>query len=77
MAYSCHSILDISDTIVLNGENDIIGRLGQRRDSPTSIAKPVRPIEFSLWIAFPLVSLFVALAVVLGIIFAKARAKGK
>jgi hypothetical protein len=56
-------------------ENDI-GVLGQRRDSPTSIAKPVRPTEFSMWMAFPFVTLFVTLAIALGVIYAKARYQG-
>jgi hypothetical protein len=48
----------------------------QPRDSPSSIAKPVRPIEFSFWVAVPFVNLFLVLAVVLGVIYGKAYANG-
>jgi hypothetical protein len=48
----------------------------QRRDTPTDIAKPVRPIEFSLWVAGPFVSVLIALAIVLTVLFAKARIQG-
>ncbi|KAF1847953.1 uncharacterized protein K460DRAFT_363968 [Cucurbitaria berberidis CBS 394.84] len=47
-----------------------------RRKTPTAIAKPVRPVEFSLWVAFPLVNLFIVLAVALGVIYMKARVNG-
>lgn len=47
-----------------------------RRDTPTNIAKPVRPFEFSSWVAFPLVGLFVALAIFLALIFVKAQVQG-
>jgi hypothetical protein len=49
---------------------------GSRQDSPSSIAKPVRPVEFSLWMACLLVSLFLTLVVTLGIVFIKARTSG-
>jgi hypothetical protein len=54
-----------------------ISALTQRRNSPSSIAEPVRPIEFSMWIVFPLVTLFVLLAVALGVISSKAKKNGK
>jgi hypothetical protein len=73
---STHSIVEITHGNVYDNDNDIIDVLGQRRDSPTSIAKPVRPTEFSLWVAFPFVTLFVMLAIALGIIYAKARING-
>jgi hypothetical protein len=53
-----------------------VNSLGPRRDSPSSIAKPVRPTEFSLWVALPFVSLFALLAIGLGIIFQKAQPNG-
>jgi hypothetical protein len=53
-----------------------VNSLGPRRDIPSSIANPVRPTEFSLWVALPFVSLFVLLAIGLGIIFQKAHANG-
>jgi hypothetical protein len=70
-----YSIVEVTHSDVHDLENDI-GALGQRRDSPTSIAKPVRPTEFSLWMAFPFVTLFVTLAIALGVIYAKARYQG-
>lgn len=54
-----------------------ISALTQRRNSPSSIAEPVRPIEFSMWIVFPLVTLFVLLAVALGVISSKAKKNGE
>jgi hypothetical protein len=56
--------------------DDLINPAGSRRDSPSSIAKPVRPVEFSLWMAFLLVSLFLTLVITLGIVFIKAQASG-
>lgn len=50
--------------------------MDEHRDSPFSIAKPVRPKEFSLWAAFPFINSFVILAVLLGVIFGKAHANG-
>lgn len=50
--------------------------MGRRRDSPSSIAKPVRPVEFSLWVAFPFINLFVALAILLAVLYGKAHANG-
>jgi hypothetical protein len=52
--------------------------LGQsRQDTPSNIAKPVRPVEFSIWTAIPLVSLFTTLVICLTIVFVKARVQGK
>ncbi|EUC44792.1 hypothetical protein COCMIDRAFT_97244 [Bipolaris oryzae ATCC 44560] len=45
----------------------------QQRNTVTRIAKPVRPTEFSSWVAGPLVTTFLGLAIFLAIIFAKAR----
>lgn len=50
---------------------------GPHITGPDTIAKPVRPMEFSLWVAFPFINLFVVLAILLGIIFGKARANGQ
>jgi hypothetical protein len=47
---------------------------GVRRN--TDIAKPVRPSEFSLWVAVPFVNLFIILAVALGVMYLKAYANG-
>jgi hypothetical protein len=55
---------------------DNSGSLAPLRNTPTSIAKPVRPLEFTLPIAVPFVSLFMALAIVLGVLFAKAHMSG-
>jgi UDP-N-acetylglucosamine:LPS N-acetylglucosamine transferase len=48
----------------------------QRNDIPTDIAKPVRPIEFSLWILGPFASVLIALAIVLTVLFTKAHMQG-
>jgi hypothetical protein len=72
-----------SSIIELVTHHDIVsevlpsGILSQRRDSPKSIAKPVRPFEFSLWMAFPFLNLFIVLAISLGVVFAKARINGR
>jgi hypothetical protein len=50
--------------------------ISQRPNSSREITKPVRPKEFSLWMSIPFVGLFVALAIALAIIFARARADG-
>ncbi|KAJ4373703.1 hypothetical protein N0V86_007846 [Didymella sp. IMI 355093] len=47
-----------------------------RRDTLSEIAKPIRPTEFSLWVAGLVISLFLTLAIGLVIIFVKARAQG-
>ncbi|CAO2647279.1 Nn.00g082010.m01.CDS01 [Neocucurbitaria sp. VM-36] len=47
-----------------------------RRETPSNIAKPIRPLEFSLWTASPLVCLFIALAICLALIFVKAEMQG-
>ncbi|EAT81729.2 hypothetical protein SNOG_11230 [Parastagonospora nodorum SN15] len=58
----------------LRTDPSFVSSTGQRRDSPSSIAKPVRPVEFSLWVAFPIINLFVALAILLGVLYGKAHA---
>ncbi|KAH9882358.1 hypothetical protein J1614_000594 [Plenodomus biglobosus] len=50
--------------------------LSQRRNTPRNIAKPVRPVEFRLYVAIPFVTLFIALAVTLGVIYIKAQVNG-
>lgn len=49
----------------------------QRDVSASSIAKPVRPAEFSLWASVTLLLSFLALAASLGIVFSKAHDHGK
>ena len=48
-----------------------------RQNTLADIAKPVRPFEFSMWVAALLVSLFTALVVTLAILFAKAKLQGR
>ncbi|KAH8731942.1 hypothetical protein GQ44DRAFT_735638 [Phaeosphaeriaceae sp. PMI808] len=60
----------------IDTEEPIVARVGRRRDSPSSVAKPVRPVEFSLWMAVPFVNLFLILAIALGIVYGKARVNG-
>jgi hypothetical protein len=57
-------------------EGVIISSVQQRRNSPSSIAKPVRPTEFSLWVALPFVGGFILLAIALGVLYDKAHANG-
>ncbi|KAH4160234.1 hypothetical protein HBI80_083250 [Parastagonospora nodorum] len=70
------SILEITQDDIANYGHGAIATLGQHRDSPKSIAKPVRPKEFSLWMAFVLITFFSALVVALGVVYAKALANG-
>ncbi|KAH5582283.1 hypothetical protein HBI24_115040 [Parastagonospora nodorum] len=69
-------ILEITPSAITYSETGFVSSTGQRRDSPSSIAKPVRPVEFSLWVAFPIINLFVALAILLGVLYGKAHANG-
>jgi hypothetical protein len=71
-----YSLVELAQSDVTAIGNQAIGTLGARRDSPTSIAKPVRPVELSFWVAVPFVNLFVALAIVLGVLYGKAHANG-
>jgi len=50
--------------------------LSQRQDTPKEIAKPVRPLEFRLFMAIPFVGLFILLAISLAVLFIKARPNG-
>jgi hypothetical protein len=70
------SLVELAHGEITTIGNQALGTLGTRRDSPTSIAKPVRPLELSLWVAVPFVNLFVALAIVLGVLYGKANANG-
>jgi hypothetical protein len=72
---SC-SLTEVTHDDTTDSEAGVISSLGARRDSPSSIAKPVRPTEFSLWVALPFVNVFVLLAVALGVIYGKAYANG-
>jgi hypothetical protein len=71
-----NSIIEITHEIDVDPAIPATDTLGQRRHSPSSITEPVRPIEFTLWVAFPFVSLFVVLATLLGVLFAKAHFNG-
>ncbi|KAF1918845.1 hypothetical protein BDU57DRAFT_511601 [Ampelomyces quisqualis] len=70
------NLSDITCADVTDFENGPISSLQQRRDRPSNIVKPVRPLEFSLWLAIPVISLFSLLAIMLGVVYAKARANG-
>lgn len=50
--------------------------LSQRQDTPKEIAKPVRPLEFRLFMAIPFVGLFILLAISLVVLFIKAQPNG-
>jgi hypothetical protein len=76
MLINFHSLVELTSSEIVTAESQVSGTLGTRRDSPTSIAKPVRPIELSFWVAVPFVNLFVVLAVVLGVIYGKAHING-
>ncbi|KAJ4377612.1 hypothetical protein N0V83_000439 [Neocucurbitaria cava] len=80
-----YKLVDDGSTIgivELDAYQDITGNAllpdlrAQRRDTPSDIAKPVRPIEFRLWVVVPFVSLFITLAICLSVLFVKARMQG-
>jgi hypothetical protein len=48
-----------------------------RSRSQQDIAKPVRPLEFRLFMAIPFILLHTALAITLGVLFIKNRPTGK
>jgi hypothetical protein len=75
-ANDCNRIFEISEGPEFIGNDNGLTSATQRRDTPTDIAKPVRPIEFSLWVAGPFVSVLIALAIVLTVLFAKAHMQG-
>lgn len=52
------------------------GQTNMRRDTQTTISKPVRPREFSLWMAALLIGSFAGLAIALATLFIKARPNG-
>jgi hypothetical protein len=69
------------DSIVEIDQGHVEDYVGSQPIAPgvrlnTDIAKPVRPSEFSLWVAVPFVNLFIILAVALGVIYLKAYANG-
>ena len=66
----------IETSIDLEPASPLIQAPGLRQNTPTEIAKPVRPTEFSLWVAVPFINLFVILAIALGVIYMKAHANG-
>ncbi|KAF2125447.1 hypothetical protein P153DRAFT_425843 [Dothidotthia symphoricarpi CBS 119687] len=69
-------IIELDQAPDSDNESQVPTILSQRRDTLSDIAKPVRPVEFSLWVAFPVVSLFIGLAVLLVTVFVKARLQG-
>ena len=75
-ANDCNRIFEIGEGPEFIGNDNGLTSATQRRDTPTDIAKPVRPIEFSLWVAGPFVSVLIALAIVLTVLFAKAHMQG-
>lgn len=70
------SIVELDDAFEIIGSDQMPTLMNQRRNTPSDIAKPVRPTEFSLWVAFPLISLFIGLAIGLIVIFFQARMQG-
>ncbi|CAI9628309.1 unnamed protein product [Alternaria burnsii] len=71
-----HTIVEVGPTTdsVLVAQQPITQ--AQRRSTTRNIAKPVRPIEFSLWTSIPFIGLFIGLAIALGVIFGKAKLDG-
>ncbi|KAH7396348.1 hypothetical protein BKA66DRAFT_409716 [Pyrenochaeta sp. MPI-SDFR-AT-0127] len=69
-------ITEVVNAVDTEPGTQLLPTLGPPQHSPTDIAKPVRPREFSLWLAVPFVSLFLILAVALGVIYRKAHVNG-
>jgi hypothetical protein len=69
-----NSIVEIDQNDAVDYTDSHPGSLGVRRN--TNIAKPVRPLEFSLWVAGPFINLFIILSIALGVIYAKANVNG-
>ncbi|KAI8933098.1 hypothetical protein NX059_009741 [Plenodomus lindquistii] len=69
-------IVEIDTSATSIDDDTLLPVAAQRRNTTSDIAKPVRPNEFSLWFAFPLVGSFIGLAIGLTAIFIKARAQG-
>ncbi|KAF2025483.1 hypothetical protein EK21DRAFT_103882 [Setomelanomma holmii] len=69
-------LVEVSGSPALNGQIQAVSPLNRRQRTTTDIAKPVRPKEFSLWMAIPFVSLFITLTITLAVVFAKARSQG-
>jgi hypothetical protein len=74
---NCFSITEVARSDFASTDDDLFERPDQRQTNPSSIAKPVRPVEFSLLVAIPFVNLFLLLAIMLGILYGKAYAQGK
>jgi hypothetical protein len=72
----CRRLIEVGGTPQLSGNSHAIPPISQRQHTPSDIAKPVRPKEFTAWMAIPFLSLFIGLAITLAIIFAKARLQG-
>ncbi|KAH7413801.1 hypothetical protein DE146DRAFT_7430 [Phaeosphaeria sp. MPI-PUGE-AT-0046c] len=70
------SVFEVRPSSLVAVEAQGFSSTNQRRNSPSSIAKPVRPLEFSLWVAIPFINLFVVLIVVLAILYRKAYTNG-
>jgi hypothetical protein len=69
-------IVELGQSPEIIGNDDWPMPATQRHDTPTDIAKPVRPIEFSLWVAGPFITVLIALAISLAILFTKAHMHG-
>lgn len=69
-------IIEVVHVDEMESASHLSETLGPRQSMPMDIAKPVRPLEFSLWTMFPSVNLFVILAIALGVIYKKAYANG-
>lgn len=57
-------------------EDFLASRLCQKQFTQSSIAKPARPKEFSLWMALSFVTSFIVLAILLAVVYIKARIFG-
>jgi hypothetical protein len=66
-----HRIIELDQAVSIGSP-----LLSQRQDTPKEIAKPVRPLEFRLFMAVPFVGLFILLAISLAVLFFKARPNG-
>jgi hypothetical protein len=71
------SLFELDHDDMRSSHDTVIVGHTERRDSPKSIAEPVRPVEFRMWMACLLVAIFVALSIALGVIFGKAQSHGK
>ncbi|KAI4937671.1 hypothetical protein J4E85_000106 [Alternaria conjuncta] len=69
-------IIELDQSPEIIADENLPMPAAQHRDTPTDIAKPIRPTEFSLWVAGLFVSVLIALATGLVVLFAKARLQG-